>query len=193
LLSEEFLEQFKDYINWRRISVYQKLSESFIRKYKHKFDWKNIDKFQKLSSSFREEFKYKLDFKTYKNNKKSWLYASNETKIEYIRTKTKFEIIDNSYIISYGSTNIARFYSIFYQASHIIEFEKTYISHCDYTIETEDSFGLRSFSFNKAKELSDTFYDGKIFKIKVFIEDIGAIVEKNNKVRSCKLTVLGEV
>jgi hypothetical protein len=59
-LSEEFIREFKDKVDWFHISQYQKLSEEFIREFKDKVDWSYISQYQKLSESFIREFKIKL-------------------------------------------------------------------------------------------------------------------------------------
>jgi hypothetical protein len=41
-LSEDFIELYKDKVNWTMISSYQKLSESFIRKHELLVDWESI-------------------------------------------------------------------------------------------------------------------------------------------------------
>lgn len=55
-LSEEFIREFKDRVNWNYISHVQILSEDFIREFKDRVDWTNIFKRQKLSKKFRKEF-----------------------------------------------------------------------------------------------------------------------------------------
>ena len=46
-LSEDFIREFQDKVNWYCISACQKLSEDFIREFKNKVNWKNIFKHQK--------------------------------------------------------------------------------------------------------------------------------------------------
>ena len=58
-LSEDFIREFKDYVDWRWISEYQKLSESFIREFKDEVYWGYISMDQKLSEEFIREFKDK--------------------------------------------------------------------------------------------------------------------------------------
>ncbi len=57
ILSEPFIREFKDYVNWFYISRSQKLSESFIKEFKNKVDWNYISHYQKLSETFIREFK----------------------------------------------------------------------------------------------------------------------------------------
>ena len=60
-LSEEFIHEYKDKLDWKCISFYQTLSEEFIREYQNRVWWIGISICQKsLSDAFREEFKDKL-------------------------------------------------------------------------------------------------------------------------------------
>jgi hypothetical protein len=61
-LSEEFIREFKKYVNWIYITLFQKLSESFIREFRNYFDWANISRYQKLSEEFIREFKHEVDW-----------------------------------------------------------------------------------------------------------------------------------
>ena len=55
-LSEEFIREFTDRVNWNSIAVHQNLSENFIRKFKGKVTWNWISMFQHLSEDFIREF-----------------------------------------------------------------------------------------------------------------------------------------
>jgi hypothetical protein len=55
-LSEDFIREFKDRVDWYYISKCQKLSESFIREFQDKVDWDNILVYQKLFEEFKKEF-----------------------------------------------------------------------------------------------------------------------------------------
>lgn len=44
-------------MNWKYISKHQTLSEEFIREFKDYVDWDEINFRQKLSKDFRKEFK----------------------------------------------------------------------------------------------------------------------------------------
>ena len=59
-LSEDFIREFQDKLNWGNISYCQKLSENFIREFQHKVDWEYISLGQKISEDFVREFKYKI-------------------------------------------------------------------------------------------------------------------------------------
>ena len=41
-ISEEFIREFQDEVNWKHIYRYQKLSEDFIREFKNKIDLKIV-------------------------------------------------------------------------------------------------------------------------------------------------------
>jgi phosphoribosylanthranilate isomerase len=61
-LSEDFIREFKDEVCWDLISIYQKLSEDFIREFKGKVNWNLISIYQKLSEDFIREFKGKVNW-----------------------------------------------------------------------------------------------------------------------------------
>lgn len=54
-LSEEFIEKYKEYLDWHSISSRQILSEDFIEKYKDYVDWELVSCFQHLSEDFIEK------------------------------------------------------------------------------------------------------------------------------------------
>jgi protein tyrosine/serine phosphatase len=56
-LSEEFIEKFQNKIDWQFISWYQKLNEKFIRKHLNKLNIKHILKHRKLSNNFKDFLK----------------------------------------------------------------------------------------------------------------------------------------
>ena len=60
-LSEQFIEKYKDKVNWYDISRYQKLPEPFIEKHKDKVDWCEISWCQQLSEQFIEKYKDKVN------------------------------------------------------------------------------------------------------------------------------------
>ena len=62
ILSENFIREFSDKVNWHVISQYQKLSEGFIRENSGKVIWYYISSYQKLSEGFIREFSNKVDW-----------------------------------------------------------------------------------------------------------------------------------
>jgi hypothetical protein len=61
--SEDFIREFKDEVSWYDISMCQKLSEDFIKELKSKVNWYNISMCQKLSEDFIREFKSYLNWR----------------------------------------------------------------------------------------------------------------------------------
>ena len=60
-LSENFMREFQDKINWNIISAYyHKLSENFIIEFQDKVYRRVILEYQDLSENFKKEFKHKI-------------------------------------------------------------------------------------------------------------------------------------
>jgi len=203
-LSEDFIREFQDKLNWYDISKYKKLSEDFIREFEDKVDWYDIFRCQKLSEDFIKEFKDKGWWSAISfyqklseefmeevglpepNPETNWLYKSVEDKLKYIKENTNYEIVDNeTTIIAYKSVKEDG-HSVF-NFQYKYELGGTYECHCDMNINNENSFGLSSWTIEKAKNY---YSEGKIFKVKIPIKSIGAIVHNNKKIRSNKLEIL---
>lgn len=60
-LSEEFIREYQDKVNWIWISKHQKLSEDFMREFQDKLYWPYISIYQKLSEDFIREFISKVN------------------------------------------------------------------------------------------------------------------------------------
>jgi len=180
-LSMDFIREFQNKVDWYYISRYQKLSfEEFIREFKDKVNWNCISKYQKLSKDFMKEFNLKKP----KNN---WLYTSKKKKLEYIKNHTNYEVIDNEYIVAYKSCKRGGYSK--YNFQYRYEVGETYESHCDCNIKDNNSFGLSAWT----REGALKYCNEKLFRVKINIDDIGAIVHKNNKIRCFRLTILEEV
>ena len=61
--TKAFIREFKDWIDWNRISVCQELSEDFIREFQDRVYWEGISWHQELSEAFIREFQDKVDWK----------------------------------------------------------------------------------------------------------------------------------
>jgi len=181
-LSEGFIREFSDKVKWIYISIYQKLSEGFIREFSDKVDWIYILQCQKLSKDFIKEYKLTI-------SKYNWLYKTKEEKLSYLKENCNgiYEIVDDDYIVAYKSTR-ANGYST-YNFQYQYKENKTYESHCDCNINNENSFGLSAWTKEKALE---HYNEGKLFKVHINIEDIGAIIHNNKKIRCSKLTIISE-
>jgi len=180
-LSEEFIREFKDKVYWYSISRYQKLSEEFIREFKDKVNWYSISRYQKLSEEFIKEFNLNIS----ENN---WLYVDKETKLKTIKDCGLYEKVDDEYIIAYKSTRLDGYSCFNFQYKY--EVGETYESHCDCDLDNENSFGLSVWTKEKALDYNKK---GELYKVRVNIEDIGAIVHKGGKLRCLKIEILERI
>jgi len=98
-LTENFISEFKDKVNWDYISANQKLTEDFIREFKDNVYWSYISRYQKLTEDFIREFKDKVN----------WINISKYQKLteDFIR-EFKLEIPKSSWM--YKSTEEKREY-----------------------------------------------------------------------------------
>ncbi len=189
-LSEGLIRDFTNKVSWVSISKYQKLSENFIREFIDRIYWDEISKYQKLSAKFKTEFKTEFKIIKSKNSVSyvSWLYLDTKTKLNYIKKHTGYKIIDDKHIIAYKSCRGSG-YSC-YNFHYLYKVGKTYKSHCDCNIKEIDSFGLSAWTKEKALK----YYNiGKLLKVRIPINKIGAIVQDNNKIRCFEMEILEEV
>ena len=91
-LSEDFIREFKDKVYWDLISEFQQLSEDFIREFKDTVDWYGIARGQRLSEDFMREFKDRV----------IWTYVSKYQRLseDFIR-EFKDKLIKSSIIHSW--------------------------------------------------------------------------------------------
>jgi len=94
-LSESFIIEFQDKVNWVYISPNQKLSEEFIREFQDKVNWSYISKYQKLSESFIKEFKDYVDWYDISTYQKL-----SESFIKEFKDKVKWSFISSNQILS---------------------------------------------------------------------------------------------
>ena len=104
--------------------------------------------------------------------------------MDYIKSNTNYEVIDDKYIIAYKSCRSDGYSQFNFQ--YLYEVGKSYESHCDCNVNNEDSFGLSAWTKEKAIE----YCNEMLLKVKINISDIGAIVHDGGKIRSKKLTVI---
>lgn len=180
-LSESFIRKFYDKVNWNYICKYQKLSEDFIREFQDKVDWYKIVIYQKLNKEFIYEFKDKFDLINYDY---ITLYWSKEDKIKYLKQFPQYKIIDNSYIIAHKGIRYDRYSKFNFQYQYLPG--NTYECHADHNLDEQNSFGLSAWTEEKAKYYCDEL----VIEVKIYIEDIAAIVHKGGKIRCSKFEVL---
>ena len=179
-LSEGFIREFQDKVNWNYISIYQKLSEEFIREFKNKVKWIYISTFQNLSEEFIKEFNLKVP-------ETCWLYETPEFKEKYIKNNTDYKI-KNGMVIAYKAVRTSG-HSLFNFQYHY-EVGGEYECHCDYNVDMENSFGLSAWTLEGARKY---YNKGKIFKVGIPIESLGAVVHDGTKLRASKIVILEEV
>ena len=186
-LSEDFIREFKDKVNWGHISNNQKLFEDFIREFKDKVDWGRISNSQKLSEDFIREFNLKIP----ENN---WLYVTTEQKRAYLLENHAnmffegggYELTEDS-IIAYKGVRLDGYSTFNFQYHY--EVGNEYESHCNCSLEEENSFGLSAWTLEKARNHCSE----KIFKVEIKLQDLGAIVHGGGKLRAFKLKILEEI
>ena len=88
-LTEDFIQEFKDKVDWFSISRYPHLSEDFIRKFADKVDWYYISAYQCLSEDFIREFQDRVAW--------DWIVKYQPLSEDFIR---KFKDKVNWYYIS---------------------------------------------------------------------------------------------
>ncbi len=60
VLSEEFMREFQNEVNWFGISTYQELSEEFIKEFSEELYWAGISHKQVMSRQFKYSFHDKV-------------------------------------------------------------------------------------------------------------------------------------
>ena len=99
ILSEKFMRDYANYLDWGSISVYQTLSENFMKEYKHRLVWYYVTRNQKMSDEFIREMK---DYITWS----SFPYEKVKS-IDFIR-EWKDYIDWNNFTIHFPIKNITR-------------------------------------------------------------------------------------
>ena len=95
--------------------------------------------------------------------------------------------MDGDYIYAYKSCRSDNYSKFNFQYKY--ELNGIYESHADFNINHENSFGLSAWTLEGAKEYCKEL----IFKVKIHIEDIAAIVHENKKIRCTKLQIIEKV
>ena len=175
-LSEDFIREFKDMVNWECISTYQHLSEDFIREFKDKVDWGWISRYQHLSEDFIREFKLTIP-------KDSWLYKDTVFKEQKVRECGLYECHED-YFLAYKSIRKNRYSHFNFQYQYLPG--GIYEAHADYTGD-ENSFGLAAWTEKEAREYNDR---GIIVEVKIRYEDVARLVHGNGKIRCTRIEIL---
>lgn len=179
-LSEDFIRDFQDEVDWDYISKYQQLSEDFIREFKNEVDWYFMSIYQKLSEGFIQEFNLVIP-------DTCWLYKTTEWKESYIRENTNYSIEDGI-IIAYKSTAKGG-YSI-HNLQYKYEIGKEYTSRADFNSNIPNSFGLSAWTRENALRY---YSEGKLFKVGIKPEDLACVTQGGKKLRATKIKILEEI
>lgn len=191
-----------NYENWEEVSQHKYLSEDFIKECQDKVDWYNISHYQKLSESFIREFQDKVVWYYIFSNKNLsrevlvkfieyvpegfWFGKDIEFKKQKIIESGKYEL-EGDYIIAYkgvlknGTSAYDSFYK--YEVGGVCE------SNCDTDENDSNSFGLSAWTLEMAKG----YFDERIFKVRIHLDDLGVMVRSFYKLRAFKLEILEEV
>jgi hypothetical protein len=196
-LNEDFIKEIWNVIVHKGlcsvVTLYHQLSKEFLMDKFQDLYWPWVIKYQKafreISSGFLKDnfLDHYLDHPDSRCKKGNWLNASTEFKLKYIQNNTDYDIFHDKYIIAYKSVR-ADGYSIF-NFHYKYEVDGVYESNCNCDLDAVDGHGLSAWSRKGALNYHGL---GKLFKVKINIEDIGAIVGKG-KIRCFKLEVLSEV
>ena len=66
-LSESFIREYADQLNWTKLARYKKFSKDLIREFKDKLDWVYASANQDFTNDMIEEFIDEMDFEAFQN------------------------------------------------------------------------------------------------------------------------------
>jgi hypothetical protein len=188
-LSEPFMERNADRLDWWEISRHQSLSEEFIERNADHLDWRRISRHQPLSEPFMERHADRLSKDLRQEN---WLYADRQEKLRHIRENApEFEVQEDDkgpFIIAYKATR--RGGRSDFKPSMRYEVGKTYEALCDHDLRRENSYGLSAWTLEGAKSHVP---GGELYRAKIYVDDIGAMVHDGRKIRCKKQEFLERV
>ena len=108
-------------------------------------------------------------------------------KLEAVKKLKLYKFLDKNHILAYKAVRPDG-HSLF-NFQYQYESGKSYETNCDCQLKEENSFGLSAWTEEKAKE-----YGGgkqhKIIKVKIAVQDIGAIVHDGGKLRCHRFEVI---
>ena len=102
--------------------------------------------------------------------------------------KDIYEIVNDEYIIAYKSTRIDGYSTFNFQYQY--EVGKTYESHADGNLDEENSFGLSVWT---KKDAIEFYPNGELYKVKIHIDDLAAVVHNNCKLRCSKIEIIEKI
>ena len=176
-LSEGFIEKHINEINWHFVSIYQQLSESFICKYKNRLSLRNIAKHQVISLELAKELGVADAFLQHNNCLKPVSYWKNT-----VEATGLYECHDD-YFYAYKGIRSDRYGYKDFQYQYLPG--ETYKCFSDYS-DLESSFGLSAWT----KEDAEKYCNELVIKVKIYYEDVTAVVHDGGKIRCKKMEVL---
>ena len=96
--------------------------------------------------------------------------------------------MDGEHLIAYKATRHDGFSVFNFQYQY--EVGKTYESHADGNLGEENSFGLSAWTKEEAINYHN---NGELYKIKVHLDDVVAIVHKKKKLRCSRIEVIEKI
>jgi len=178
MTEQEIRQQIEDgTVDWYDVCTVQNVSEDFIREFKDEVDWRRISRYQKLSEEFRKEFNIIIQ-------EYSWLYKTDDEKLELVKNTGLYEIEDNC-VIAYKSVK-SNFSSVVNRGIYYHP-GSTVSDHCNCDPEEENSFGLSAWTKKGALKY---YHKGLLLKVRIPISKLGCLVHNNHKIRCFELEVL---
>ena len=188
-LSEPFIEKYAERLNWWSISQCQVLSEPFMDRYAERLDWVWISRYQRLSDALIEKHVERLPENLRENN---WLYADRQEKIRHIRERApEFSIQEDEhgpFILAWKATHSGGRSE--YDRSLHYAVGETHEARCDCRMNENNSFGLSAWTEEGAREFIP---GGELYRVKIYIDDIGAMVHDGKKIRCRRQTFVERV
>ena len=128
--------------------MHQHLSEDFIREFKDRVNWYCISAYQHLSKEFIEEFKDRLDVRFIAD---SWHHKSVEYKKKAVIGTGLYECHED-YFIAYKGIRRDRYSKFNFQYQYLKGY--TYETWCDCS-DNENSFGFSAWTEKEARDYCD--------------------------------------
>jgi len=97
-LSEQFIRDFRDKLDWLWICIHQNLTESFMREMKDYVRWNTAAEYQKMSSDFILEFVDRLNYYCLVKNKHKDMKKLSELLIYEISLRIDEKIFEDTFI-----------------------------------------------------------------------------------------------
>ena len=189
VLSEPFMDRHAERLDWWSISHYQVLSEPFMDRHAERLDWFYISRHHRLSEPFIEKHVERLPENLRENN---WLYADREAKIRHIREKApEFSIQEDElgpFILAWKATRSGGRSD--FDPSIVYAMGETREARCDCRMDENNSFGLSAWTEEGAKSFIP---GGELYRVKIYIDDIGAMVHDGKKIRCRRQTFVERV